>query len=500
MSGSVLDAIAHPTTLNPLDAYSKALQVNQLVNANKAFQARQAAGQAYQAATDPVTGQVDAGRAQALIAADPRAALAAQESATSGQALTAATSQFNQQQQAAIGRSVGSVLTLPDAGQTPQNYKQALDFSLANHGITQDHYQAAMAALQSAGSDPAALRQFGTRLLVGTMAGPEMANAVLPRTGTAIGPGGTLQGYTQQPGILGGGTTAPPQAGVPLGLSPAEATTPTTLGVDPVSGAARTGTRQQFVEQAGQLGTGRLPAALRNPANAGPAPSSGAFGVQTSLGPAQEAAQQTTGAASAGAFDAISKAGTAAAGQNALLGTMLADAQHFQPGMDYANQVRTFVQRQAPAIARLAGIDPNTVSAQEGFDKLAAQIANAQGATSDARLAVTQHANPSSSLSPGGVDVILRSLQGNADYNQAKQQLAAAYPDKSDAQKFEATVGRQLDPRAFQFDRMTPQQQVTFAKSLSPIDQKRVQAAYVRAGQLGLLASGWTPGGAGNGQ
>ena len=215
-SSSILDRIANPTTLNVLGAYDQAAQAARGIWANRQAQAQQAAGEAYQQATDPQTGLVDPAKAQALIAADPRAALAAQSSATSGQALQTANTAFNQGQQAAIGRTIGSVLTDPE--QTPEKYRQALDYSLANHGIDQSHYDAALSALKAVPSDPTALRKFGTRLLVGTLAGPDMARTVMP-TNQDINTGATVQPVVRQPAVLGGGMTQAPGA-VPLTTSP----------------------------------------------------------------------------------------------------------------------------------------------------------------------------------------------------------------------------------------------------------------------------------------
>lgn len=283
-----------------------------------------------------------------------------------------------------------------------------------------------------------------------------------------------------------GDANVPTNAGQPTGapaitnqLSPAQLNTPTQIGVDPKTGAPIMGTLGQFLSKTGAspLGTGRpIPTSLRGP-NA-PAP-----GVVTGLGPAQQAAQSTTGGNSANAFNEITNQGVAARSQGAVLDNMLADTSQFTagPGADAIQKLREVGGRLG------LPVDTTATSASESFNKLASQLANAQGAGSDARLAVNQSANPHSSLSPGGVDLILRQLRGNADYLQARQTLAAGYPDKSDQAGFEAKVGANLDPRVFQYSRMTPQQKATYLSGLQ--DKNQFKQAYGWAANNGLIGA-----------
>ena len=318
---------------------------------------------------------------------------------------------------------------------------------------------------------------------------PETSVAqVTPRAAEPVmGPNQQLQPTTVNPAGLPntGVVTVAPNAGIPVGLSPEAASTPTQTGIvpsGPNAGAPITGTRQQFIEQTATpspLGTGRLPAALRNPAAAPQpiapvAPSSTpaqpiAPGIVTGLGPAQTAAQTTAGTASAQAFQDISRQGVEAKAQGAILDNMLGDAAQFTtgPGAEGIKDFKAVVQRFAPVVAGAFGIQPDSLAANESFDKLANQLANAQGAGSDARLAVNQGANPSSSRTPAGVDLIIRQLRGNTDYLTARARLAAAYPNQSDRPGFEASVASSLDPRVFQYNRLTPGQKTTFFNAMA---------------------------------
>lgn len=269
-------------------------------------------------------------------------------------------------------------------------------------------------------------------------------------------------------------------------LTPSELATPVQIGVvqsGPSKGAPIMGTMAQFLQSTGGSG-GPLPSALVGPNGAPPSATQGA-GVVTGLSPAQTTAAQTQGTASADAFQQIAQAGVAAKSQNAILGNMLDDASQFTTGPSFVNDMRTFMTRYAAAPGFNLGT--NATAANESFDKFANQLADAQGAGSDARMAVNQGANPSSHISPQGAQLILRQLQGNSDYMEARSQLAASYPDQTDRAGFEVKVGDNLDPRAFQFNRMTPQQRVTYVNSLSPDDRKAVQKAYNYAYQNNLL-------------
>ena len=173
-------------------------------------------------------------------------------------------------------------------------------------------------------------------------------------------------------------------------------------------------------------------------------------------------------------FQAISDQAVQSRSRSAILGNMLGDTTQFSTG-PLTSKIATFRN-----IANRIGLPVNTegLSAQEQFNKLAAQLANASNPGSDARLNVNQAANPHEELSPAGVDLMLRQLQGNEDYWQARAKLASSYGDQTDIKKFESEVGAKVDPRAFQFARMTPAQRQTYDKGLSATDRAAVRSSY----------------------
>jgi hypothetical protein len=319
-------------------------------------------------------------------------------------------------------------------------------------------------------------------------------NAALTRV---YGQGGIMSDQqVQQPGVVrdpmfGGGFT-PAGQGVRQQVTPSELNERVIVGYD-AKGNPIYGPKQQVTPRSlggtaadttSPLGDGRLLPALRNPTNAPQATSANV----TAPGAAAQAAQSATGAQGAASFGQIATQGVSAQSQDAILGNMETEIAQFATGtgQDRIKNFQKATLRFAPGVARAFGIDEKSVAANESFDKLAAQIADAQGAGSDARLAVTQSANPGSTLTPEGARLILSQLRGNADYNKARATLAAKWPDKADYAGFEQQA-KNLDPRAFQMLRMTPEQQKTFFTNLNAADKASVKKAWSWASEQGLV-------------
>ena len=262
-------------------------------------------------------------------------------------------------------------------------------------------------------------------------------------------------------------------------ITPAPTSTPTTPAPAPapVSGGGYTigGSPNPLVSPA---------PATSAPVTPAPAPSTAGTGISGPT-PAQVAAAkatEATGTLGPPRFQQEVDAGTQAQNQQALLGNMLADTSQFTTGplAGIVGKVRN--------LAGNLGLNINTEaqSAKESFNKLAAGLANAQGAGSDARMNVNISANPHEELSPAGVDMILRQLQGNADYVRARASLAGKYPHKEDYSGFQESI-KDLDPRVFQMSRMTDDQRGTYWKSLDSEAKKQIDAAGKKARELGVL-------------
>ena len=234
-----------------------------------------------------------------------------------------------------------------------------------------------------------------------------------------------------------------------------------------------------------------MPSNLRNKnrptsTTTAPAPAPGQPpGGATGPNPVEQEAKKRTADQSVTAFQSISDQAVQSRSRTAILGNMLADTTKFTTG-PLASRIENL-----RAIANRFGITVNTegLSAQESFNKLAAQLAQSQAsaAPSDARQTMAVSANPHQELSPAGVDLMIRQLQGNEDYLQARGKVAEAHGDKTNVQKFEQETGSKLDPRAFQFARMTGPQRKAYVESLSDTDKKAVRSAYNWAHGQGLV-------------
>jgi hypothetical protein len=471
---------------------TKSPSIYNLLDSPREQQANEALGQAYAGAVDPETGRFDPLKFNALAAKDPATALALKGGIESGQSLQ--TSQYNLSaaQNAQLAGALSGVLELPD-DKLKDGVLQATQRLVAAGVMPLDR---AKAGLLNLSPDPATLRTQLQQLQLQTMTPEERQTMIGGRQGTYTGPGGNLAGYTQNPRT--GAVSTPPQPGAPLGLTPEALDKPFTYKDD--TGKELTTTYRQWLTDHGFSfpasggtggGPGNLPSTLRNPnkpatstqPGSSTTPQPGPQPVPTAPSPVDIKQQEAEAAASTAAFRNISDQAVASRGRSSILGNMLADTKQFftGPQADIVAKLRNLGQ----AIGIKGDVDAQT--SYESFNKLAAQLANAQGAGSDARLSVNVEANPHGTLSPAGVNLMIRQLQGNEDYLQARATMAAKWPDQKKVNAFENEHGSKLDPRAFQFARMTPGQQVTYIDNLSAKDKAAVQESYNWAHKQGLI-------------
>jgi hypothetical protein len=396
-----------------------------------------------------------------------------------------------------IARKFGQFLALPPEMQTQAHARQLVDHTLAEGAITPEVAKTWHDKINGTGSQ-ADLQNLAVRGILGAMGGQGALDNLFGRntlrdTGQEI-----VTGTETSPAMrfLRPGTPGFAAAGGDVSTYPSRAqlAARTEGDVDPATGRLTVVpmsavTPQSLAGPAGKAAWGdgrggglKVPSELRNP---GAAPGSGPSGVTTPrLGPAEQSAMGATGAASAAGFQGVTDRARQARDQNALLASLLSDAaQRGRTGFG-ADQIKKI---KSVALALGLPVDQAALAAAESMDKLAAVLANPQGAGSDARLAIMQAANPSAHNTPEGLSLIVRQLQGLSDHAQAMQALAARFPDKSKYADFEAGVGRALDPRAFMIERMTAEQKRDYFKHLTPRDQADVMRAHDFARANGLL-------------
>ena len=552
MSGSILDRIANPTVanINPLDAYSKALGVNSALNENKLFQARQAAGEAYQQATDPNTGVVDPAKAQALIAADPRAALMAQLSATSGQDLRTRQLAFNNDQQTQIASAFGSLLSQPDSAQTPENYQRVIAERHANGTLDDSHYNSAMSALQQAGNDPQALRNLGTRLIVGALGGPDMARTLLPTSGSVNQGGQITPVVTNSPvsGHAPGAVQTAPGA-LPTQLTPADLATqvvgPPDANGQPTYETLGARLARQHAQIPGAPGSagGTFPNGGRNPPpallNPNKPPASGVStppgqtipmpAPASTPGPASTPPATPVGAPSP-TPPAPSAGGVAVPAGNppGTAEEMQGSVSHAVAARDLANTYQQRIQPMEGALATLAGADTgrasetlNTVRAnvqdlapaflqrmlptnltdpakraafEEANKYLTAMQINAPGgARSDAGQAAAGAATPNVHIGNVAATQVVRAMLAQQRMAQAgtlafnQSGLPATAYDR-----FMNNWNTNADPRAFVADKMSPTERSDLVKGMGGVGTpayQKFRQSYDNGVATGVIAS-----------
>lgn len=133
--------------------------------------------------------------------------------------------------------------------------------------------------------------------------------------------------------------------------------------------------------------------------------------------------------------------------------------------------------------SRLGGfgitMTPEQLKAGESFDKIANQISLNQSQLfhgSDAGLHTVVGANPSTSMSKFGRDGVIDMLQGNQDAiditRKAWLKARANGAKPGDYDMFAERIGQEVDPRVFQFNRLSRENQQKFLSQMDPTDLK----------------------------
>lgn len=134
----------------------------------------------------------------------------------------------------------------------------------------------------------------------------------------------------------------------------------------------------------------------------------------------------------------------------------------------------------------LGTMTPEQLKATESFDKIANQISTSQagnlGAATDAGRHMVVGANPSTSMSSYGREGVIDMLQGNQDAIDTTRKLwldARAKGVPANAyDSFAHNLSQTLDPRVFQFNRLSRENQQTFLHQLGPAELPEFERKY----------------------
>jgi len=471
MSGSnVLDAIAHPATVNLLADYQGAAQTAHSIWQNRGDQANALRGQLIQQATGP-DGNVDmptfnrlasqAGPAYAPAAAEGLNQSTEVAGAQQGQALKSMTAM------SAMLDSLGPNAT---HDQVVAGLKEGV-----NAGWIQPQGAQSVLVGMPDGDDPQSqatrshiLQTVGDRIRsTSERLQSQYGTPQMPDTGGQKVPGAVNP--------RGGGFT-PSGPGVKNTLTPGQKTdTQPALGPDNQPGTQPVGSKYNddgTLKPAGWGNGGKYPAPGTDPAKPAAPPGF----TPTGQSPGQAEAQRGAAEAATAAGTKIYKDASDATDMKSQLLTMESDLGKISTGpqSERSATANAFIQK-------LTGygitMSADELASSEGFAKVAKKIALAQagslGAGTDEKLTTSLGANPSRDLSKMGNQQIIAMLQGNADAIKARgaayDQWKQTHPG-ADTNSFLTDFNKTFDPRIYQWGyqikNMTPEQRTAAYNAL----------------------------------
>lgn len=520
MSGSTTSAYDNankPTTAlqNPLDIYGKYVGVQNALNETKMFQARQAAGQAFQNSLDPNGMPNQQQFNKNIVAAGAQAAPAALAASQAGQTLDDATFDTHMKRLTGLNAAaMGLVAQYPNG--VP---KQAALDELARVGPTMGLSPQQIAQAEASfGDDPQANSMTIIRNGMQNLQAQAALHAARPGTGTQTGPDGVTIGFQTgaQAGPTPGAVSVPPQAGAPQGMDAGARGAVSTItnpdgsqSTDTLEGhmaagritplgavapgykaaAASPGGPRDYTNAPNEL-LGGLP----NPSEAAPTqsgPKGGGTTVPATLRQSQEAsaAQYTADSRDAGTYQSrvypLQQAASAL--QTAKTGE----------GSEVLQSIASRIQTLTPDA--LKSVMPNIRTPAEitAYDEARKYLTMAQqnqpGAErSDAGLATAGASSPSVHISNAAARLL---VQAQLSVERSKQAMLLEFNDthpqgtEGDYSRWKTAQAPKIDPRAFITDGQTPAERKSYYDRLGDTEQKNYLESYKLAKKWQLLTA-----------
>lgn len=472
---------------NPLAALQQPMQTAQGLLALKQNQmqlgANQAISQAYQQSVNP-DGTVDFNKLQSLAAQNGAGAFLPQfmgqiaQQRNSQQQFDTSKLDMALKQQQNIRGMIGSLALDPDLGKTDISSKIAGQISTAVQSGTLPLDQA-LNEIKSIPGDPQAQASWVQNHLINSLTGEAKIQALMPKM-QSINTGGQTQ-------IVG----TNPLTGVPTitgtlnnTLTPGEsAQRITAVGPDGTPGTIPLGSTVSGA-QGGY--TGRY-----NPQGASGGVPPGF--VATGMSPSAQAASSAQGATSNTAAQTLHDASADAPMRINLLETArdALSGINTGPGSDWRNQAKSFINSLAPGVAQKIGWTGDVQNYDE-FKKIltnyASSVSGSLGTGTDARLnaAVTGNANPGIS-NLANQDILTKTIA--AEKMRAAQDYAfqnsGLTTDKFN--QWQSQWNKSVNPDAFAFASMNPDQQASFIKRQSPQQLAKFKGDLGNLVRAGLL-------------
>lgn len=179
--------------------------------------------------------------------------------------------------------------------------------------------------------------------------------------------------------------------------------------------------------------------------------------------------------------------------RKALLGNLEGALGQFTsgPGQNWKMVAKAFANANSPFGAVF---DAKSIASQEEFNKQAVQLAQQQfqalgGTGTDSKLDSAMHTSPNDALSKLGNKGIIAMLKGNEDAIGAKNQAWQSFKQQNGPQSygtFSAQFNKSYDPRVFQSQYLTPDDNKKMLSGMTKNEQKSFLNSYRTA-----LGNGW---------
>jgi hypothetical protein len=447
--------------------------------------ANQAISDAYRQSVDPNTGEVDFGRLQALASQNGAGAFLpefmgqiAQQRNSQLQYDTGKLEQALKQQQA-LRSTVGSVALDPNLGKTDMSQHIAQQIvGLVQNGIMPQDM--AVRELKSIPGDPALQAAWVRNHLMNSLSGEAKIKALMPQV-QAINTGGATNVVAINPM-----TGEPTVTGTMQNTVSPDTLVQNVDTIDPVTGRHYAITKGQ--QLAGQSGT---------PQGQGYNGRYQQGGVQggllTSLGPSEQSALTAQGSSSNSAAQDLHNAAADAPMRLNLLQQARDNLAGINtgPGSDWRNTAKSFFNAMSPDLAKKIGWTGDVQNYDE-FKKIltnyASSVSGSLGSGTDARLnaAITGNANPNISKL-ANEDILAKTMA--AEKMRAAQDYAfqnsGLTTDKFN--QWQSQWNKAVNPDAFVFTSMSPQQQQAFIKRQSPAQLAKFKSDLGNLVRAGLI-------------
>jgi hypothetical protein len=456
--------------------------------------ANQAISDAYRQSVDPNTGEVDFGKLQALASQNGAGAFLpefmGQIAQQRNSQLQYETGQLEQalKQQQAVRSTVGSVALDPNLGKTDMSQHIAQQIvGLVQSGVLPQDM--AIRELKSIPGNPVDQKAWVTNHLLNSLSGEAKIQAMMPKVVTADTGLGTA--FMNQNPLTGEMT---PNTFVAKGLTQSELAAPKTITMP--DGSQRQVTTAEWLKMMGGGAPGGQPSAAggdytgRYPSVGG---ASGAPGTLSSLSPAQQSALTSQGTTSNTAAQELHNAAADAPMRLNLLQQARDNLAGIStgPGSDWRNTAKSFFNALAPDMAKKIGWTGDVQNYDE-FKKIltnyASSVSGSLGSGTDARLnaAITGNANPNISKL-ANEDILAKTMA--AEKMRAAQDYAfqnsGLTTDKFN--QWQSQWNKAVNPDAFVFTSMNPQQQQTFIKRQSPAQLAKFKSDLGNLVRAGLI-------------